>query len=256
MSTVNELLLMSKNDIPFPEAQLTIHQPSIKQIGYLGQEDFFLGCQFLTINKNKIQDSQEIENASDFDIFMSIAHDKNPVSRRNRTCAQMVLLLLFPQYKANFLPRGIGFIDTSGDKPKVLQIDQNSFSKFQDILKQMFCLDLIFGANQEYNPADERAKKLAQKFKKYHQKLAKQKGKEEGQDSSIFSRYISILAVGQNKSINTLLDYSVYQLMNQFRRYQSKQAFDIYIEAKMAGAKDLDEVDNWMGDLDHPDKNS
>jgi hypothetical protein len=27
----------------------------------------------------------------------------------------------------------------------------------------------------------------------------------------------------------------------------------VYIQAKMAGAKDLKEVKNWMGNLDHPD---
>ena len=28
-----------------------------------------------------------------------------------------------------------------------------------------------------------------------------------------------------------------------------KQNFDIYVQEKLAGAKDLDEVDNWKGDL-------
>ena len=33
---VNRLLLLSKNDIPFPEGRLVIHQPTIKEIGYIG----------------------------------------------------------------------------------------------------------------------------------------------------------------------------------------------------------------------------
>jgi len=28
-----------------------------------------------------------------------------------------------------------------------------------------------------------------------------------------------------------------------------KQSFDMYIKAKMAGAQDLEEVDNWMDDI-------
>ena len=68
---------------------------------------------------------------------------------------------------------------------------------------------------------------------------------------SIYSRYVSILAVGLQKDINSLVDYTVYQLKDEFKRFQLKQDFDIYLRAKLAGAKDLDEVDNWMDDI-HP----
>ena len=34
-------------------------------------------------------------------------------------------------------------------------------------------------------------------------------------------------------------------------RYEMKVGFDYYIQAKMAGAKDLKEVDEWMKDI-HP----
>jgi hypothetical protein len=43
----------------------------------------------------------------------------------------------------------------------------------------------------------------------------KNKGSE-GQKVTILSRYISILAVGENKNINDLLNYSVYQLFDEF----------------------------------------
>jgi len=32
----DEFSIFSKNDIPFPEAQLNIHQPTLKQIGLIG----------------------------------------------------------------------------------------------------------------------------------------------------------------------------------------------------------------------------
>ena len=245
----DEFSIFSKNDIPFPEAQLNIHQPTLKQIGLIGQENFFLGCKTLTISKDKIEDDIDLSKITNFDVFMSIVQDKNPASQRSRACAQMLLLLMFPNYKVNFLPGSIGFIDTSGDKPRVLQINAANFDKFREIVKEMFCLKDIFNEQTGYNPATEVEGKLAEKFRKYHEKIAKMKNGEDGQTSSIFSRYISILAVGQKKDINTLLDYSVYQIMNQFRRFIMKQNFDIYVQEKLAGAKDLDEVDNWKGDL-------
>ena len=33
---LNKLLLLSGNDIPFVEAQMIIHQPSLKEIAYVG----------------------------------------------------------------------------------------------------------------------------------------------------------------------------------------------------------------------------
>lgn len=36
----NDLLLLSGNDIPFMEAQITIHQPTIKEIAYIGRKYF------------------------------------------------------------------------------------------------------------------------------------------------------------------------------------------------------------------------
>jgi hypothetical protein len=62
--------------------------------------------------------------------------------------------------------------------------------------------------------------------------------------------YISILAIGLQKDKNVLLQYTVYQLFEEFHRFRMKESFDIYIQAKMAGAKDLEEVDNWMNDFD------
>ena len=80
-------------------------------------------------------------------------------------------------------------------------------------------------------------------------KLALEKDKESNKKIDIISRYVSILAVGQKKDMNTFFNYTVYQLFDEFKRYQLKEGYDIYIQAKMAGAKDLKEVDDWMADI-------
>ena len=49
--------------------------------------------------------------------------------------------------------------------------------------------------------------------------------------------------------MNSFLEYSVYQLFDEFERFTLKQQSDMYIQAKMAGAENLKEVDNWMGDI-------
>ena len=51
------LALMAGTDIPVPECQLVIHQPTISEISFIGEEDFFIGVQTLCLNKTMfIQD--------------------------------------------------------------------------------------------------------------------------------------------------------------------------------------------------------
>ena len=49
--------------------------------------------------------------------------------------------------------------------------------------------------------------------------------------------------------MNSFMQYTVYQLFDEFKRYELKLNWDIYLQAKMAGAKDLKEVDDWMKDI-------
>ena len=42
-----KLALMTGVDIPIPECQITLHQPTIKEISMIGEEDFFIGVQCL-----------------------------------------------------------------------------------------------------------------------------------------------------------------------------------------------------------------
>ena len=39
--------LMTGIDIPIPECQLVLHQPNFREIGMIGEEEFFLGIQTL-----------------------------------------------------------------------------------------------------------------------------------------------------------------------------------------------------------------
>ena len=74
----NKLLLLSGNDIPFVQASVNIRQPRIKDIAYLGEDKFYLGCNFLCFSKDNLneKDKKSLVNYSDFDILMSIVNNK------------------------------------------------------------------------------------------------------------------------------------------------------------------------------------
>jgi hypothetical protein len=61
---LSDLLLLSGNDIPLPEARLIIHQPTVKEIGFIGEDNFYLGCEFLTFSKNRLS-TEDKERAKD-----------------------------------------------------------------------------------------------------------------------------------------------------------------------------------------------
>jgi len=239
----NDLLLLSGNDIPFMEAQITIHQPTIKEIAYIGEEIFFTGCELINFSKNILpeEDKVNLENKTNFDILIAILKERNAVMQKNRNCVEMVLALIFPYYT----------IEISNDSI-ILEKDEEShsinndnFESFKLIFNQMFSFSRE--ETRDYNPSGDLAKKIAEKLKKRHQKLAELK--QEKKKIDILSRYVSILAVGEYKDMNSLLNLTVYQLFDEFERFKLKMSYDNYIQAKMAGAKDLKEIEDWMKDI-------
>ena len=92
----DDLTLISGVDIPFEEAHLIIHQPTLKEIAFIGENNFFIGCQLLNFSKKIIssasEDKVDLSDKSDFDIFMSIMIDsKSPEIKNQQICVRMVL---------------------------------------------------------------------------------------------------------------------------------------------------------------------
>jgi len=49
--------------------------------------------------------------------------------------------------------------------------------------------------------------------------------------------------------MNILLNYTVFQLFDEFNRFKLREDFNMYVKCKLAGAKDLEDVKNWMDNL-------
>lgn len=251
MFIINKLLLLSGNGIPFKQAQVIIHQPTVNQISYIGEDTFFTGCQYLNFSKDNLsdEDKNRLNGFNNFEILMTIMRDNDTVIKRNKVCMQLVLQLLFPQFKIDFLPMSIRLSKKTQEGLEQHLIDKDNFENFKKILKQMFCLKQVINESSQYNPGGPQAQALVEKFKQRKKKLAELKSGGKKQSISILSQYVSILAVGEKKDINQLLQYTIYQLFDEFHRFRLKEEYDIYIKAKMAGAKDLQEIENWMKDI-------
>lgn len=245
---MNNLALLTGADIPFEEGKLLIHQPTLKEIAVIGEDDFFIGCGLLTISKNILnsQDKIDLDKINDFNIFMSIINgtmgiDKN--LQKNIDCAFNVLYLLFPT------------LNIKAEKDKLIigegYIDKTNFSEFKNILKIIF--NLSFKDNEvqkDYKPATNKAQQIAEKLKKRHQDLVARSGVTvDGKEVRIFGRYMSIISVYNGISFKDLEQYTVFQLYDIFKRVQLKIAYDMAMRAKLAGAKDVKNPDDWMKDI-------
>ena len=240
---LTDLLLLSGNDLPFAKAQMTIHQPRIREIAFIGEDYFFTGCEMLKFSKNILseEDKVHLEDQTNFDILIAILREKNAVMQKNRNCVMMVLALMFPEYSVSLEKDCFKFCKENEEH----RIDNSNFEDFKEIIGKAFS----YGTKEnkpDFNPSGEMAKKIAEKLQKRHNKLVEQKPDKK---VDILSRYISILTVGERKDMNNLFNYTIYQLFDEFKRFELKTGHDIYVQAKMAGAQDLKEVEDWMKDI-------
>ena len=135
---IDDLLLLSGNDIPFLKAGVVIHPPSIKEIAYITEKNFFTGCEMLNFSKDILINSEDktgLENLSNFEVLMAIINEKNTQIKEQRHCLLLVLSLIFPFYQISLLRDAIELKEEleNGLEEKHY-IDKNNFEDFNIIL--------------------------------------------------------------------------------------------------------------------------
>lgn len=235
------LAMMCGTDLPVPECQLIIHQPRIKEISLLGEQEFFIGAQCLTLNKSMfVQDKEVLENINNFQIFMMVMNEKEAKDKRNAT--QQVLQLLLPSYKVLFTPRTLIF----SQEGQNTIIDETNFEFFQEVLKLVFCAKNGPMDQQSFNPENQKAREIAEKLMRGRARIAAEKG---GSNSSVLSQYLSILTIGTSMQLQNLMDLTMFQLYDLIERYDLYINWDIDLRSRLAGGKPDKHPDNWMKNL-------
>ena len=234
------LALMCGTDVPIPECQLTIHQPKIKEIALIGEADFFSGIQCLCLNKSMfVKDESLLGDTNNFQIFMTIMSEKEAVDKK--FAVQSVCTLLFPKYKVMFTPRSIIL---SGENQ--IMIDETNFEFLQSTISDICCLKTGPMDQQAFNPADKKAREIAEKLMRGRQRVAAQKGEN---NISIFSQYLSILAIGSGISLQEGMELTMFQLYDLIERYMLYVNWDMDARCRLAGGKPDSQPDNWMKNI-------
>ena len=235
------LALMCGSDIPVPECQLTIHQPSISEISLIGEKSFFSGVQCLCLYKTMfVEDKNLLSDINNFQIFMMIMQEKDAKGKKEDT--KKVLTLLFPDYKVLFTPNSLLF---QIDKDSII-IDENNFELLQEVLRQIFCMSNAPMDQQAFNPNGDKAQEIAKKLMRGRERIAAEKG---SSNISIFSQYMSILSVGMHLPLHTLSKLTMFQLYDLIERYMLKLNWDQDVSIRLAGGKPDHQPDNWMKNI-------
>lgn len=237
------LSLICGTDMLIPECNLVAHQPRIKEISFIGESDFFIGAQTLCLHKTMfIEDKTILDSINNFQIFMTIMlQDETKDKKAN---ILNVLNLLFPSYKVNVTPNSLLFIK-EGVSP--ITVDGNNFEALQEVLRLIFCMHNGPMDQQAFNPANDKAREIAQKLMRGRQRVAAQNG---NSNVSVFSQYMSILTIGLGSmSLQDLTNLTMFQLYDLMERYTLYTAWDLDVRQRLAGGKPEGTPDNWMKNI-------
>ncbi len=251
---MNKLSLLTGVDIPIPDLQLTLHQPKIREISYMGELEYFSALQTLCFNKATIlasnpKGASSLSAMSDFQIFMTLM---NPPEEEAKLKVQnnmiSTLTILFPGYGIQLLPNGMGlYLNNPATKHNVM-INDTNFDVFKSALNDITGVNNSTGGqNSNYNPKGQKAAAIAAKLMRGRARAAAEKGHSA---DGVLGRYVSILTVGlSSMSLDDCLNLTVYQLYDLVERYGLYIGWDLDIRSRLAGGKPDDKPDDWMKDL-------
>ena len=233
---------MCGSDIPIPECQVTVHQPSIQEISMIGEKVYFTGAQCLSLHKEMfIEDKNLLSQINNFQIFMTILQEKKAADKKE--AVQQTLSLLFPKKQILFTPNSL--LLNEKEQPPII-IDVNNFENLQEILRHIFCVTIGPMDQQAFNPGGDKAREIAKKLQRGRERIAAEKG---SSNASTLSQYLSILAVGLQQPIESMINLTMFQLYDLVERYHLWIAWDLDVRSRLAGGTPDSKPDNWMKNI-------
>lgn len=78
-----KLALMAGVDIPIPELQAIIHQPQLKEIARMGEQNFFMAVHYLCLNKEALlEDESLLQSLTNFQVLMKVIEQSEDAEKK------------------------------------------------------------------------------------------------------------------------------------------------------------------------------
>ena len=255
MYKVEELLLMTGEEILLKDPLVKIQQPTMKQIALKGESEFFRSMNIFYIGPEPLiefinqletlgEDEKEIilETITAYDnlLFLMRASTAGGADEYKVVeLTQSAFDLLIPEYRFNFDPQKKEMSLISLKDSHSIVVDGELFMKIKSVAEQIFLLDKFFESSEkeELSPA---AQKIADKIAEQERKIREING--ENEEGSYFARILSIM--GMHGDLDYLSNLTVYQLQNQFERFNLFTHYNQNMKAALAGASNV-ELEDW-----------
>lgn len=238
-----------------PEVGIFITQPTIKQICQFGEMSFLQGIQLLTRLDDLVKEVQmgnsELAKLDSFQVLMIIL--KNQADLRETLLSFFALVC--PNYEVRFSNKSIDFYIDGDDLAKG-KIHSYNVGDFGEAINEIF-MPYTDDDNSGFNPANEAAERIAKKLQEARNRN-KHKSTSSGDGSSIFGMYASILSIGTGIDLNTIFNYTPFQVYDSINRYWLKVQFDLYQKiatTPMMDVSKMEEPKHWAKNIYAPDDN-
>lgn len=240
-------LYLSGNQVLVKKCNVVITQPSIKQVCMIGETTFLTAVELISKSQELFKEvrekSENLRYLGDFAIMMTMLDEQESM----KNDFMDFLSLICPNYKIEISKTSIKFyID---DEVVVGMVNESNFNDFKEITKDLFSLPV--SGEQEFNPANDAAKKIADKILEARKRIKKDSPQKQS-NVSLFSVYISILSIGLAMDMNIFFSYTPFQLYDAFSRYKLKLGYDFYQKASMvpfADTSKLEKPEEWTKSL-------
>lgn len=245
---MDKLTALSGESIVVKGVNLIIDQPTIKQISLVGEKDFFQTVSWWNFNKEVLRGREGVEDevldkSTNLDWMIQSLFAKD-----SAITISTVLGMIFSRYDIGLKEGSSSLWFAFKEQPELppIEVDAVKFEKVKEVLNSLFLLERA-EEEEEDRYASDAARRIAEKLKQGRQKVAQHKG-EDKTSGYILLNMVSGLSVSLGVSIKEVLELTLYQMYDQFRRVQKKDEYERGMQAIIAGATDV-ELESWYGDL-------
>lgn len=243
-------LCLSGGPLPVDGTNVYLTQPTVRQILRVGEQGFLTVVQLFCRTNRFLTDVREanpaFENVDDFILLMMTLTQKDADSIR--ADVGLFFDLVFPDFEVTPSPESLDF---ARDGTVVGAVTPETFKGFQRAIDKLF---LPHGGDnaEDYNPTNAYAAKIAKQLEESRKKVAEEHGETNKGFTSVYGSFVSILSTGIPMDINSLLDYTPFQLCDTFARYWLKVKYDFYQRISTTPMMDVSKVDKpeeWTKDI-------
>lgn len=234
---VDELQIISGVDIPVDPLGLTLHQPRVREIAMLGEQNYFVALSIFKMTKENLRiDTPEVNN---WMVLQESLKQQIDGIKNVRVLISNFLQLFFLS-KATLGPRSIILDSEDG----LVNIEPEQFHILQEVISEVGGASLLVPAEEQFKPLNKRAAEIAEKMKKARKRLAAQQPKPKSQ--GFLGRYARAVATVTANSLEEVNDMTLLQLNELMQTYLAWEAYDLEIKSRLAGAKGDDKLVHWI----------